>query len=103
MIPWDIDTADAPAGDEILAKCLEFADFLIQKNRDYGNSALEPKRIFSSATAEEQLLVRIDDKISRMMTERERGGDMNFTEDTLKDLVCYLILLMVAKDRGARR
>ena len=39
----------------------------IHKNRKYGNSALKPNRIFSKCSATEQLLVRIDDKLNRIM------------------------------------
>ena len=39
---------------------------LIQKNIQYGNSALNPLRIFSQASPDEQIKVRIDDKLSRI-------------------------------------
>lgn len=39
-------------------------EMLEEKNRMYGNSALEPLRIFSKAPPDEQLNVRIDDKLS---------------------------------------
>jgi len=39
---------------------------LLQKNEAYGDSALTPVRIFSKASPIEQLLVRIDDKLSRI-------------------------------------
>jgi hypothetical protein len=43
----------------------------------------------------EQLLVRIDDKLSRIA----RGAGMEATdEDTLNDLIGYLILLKIAKN-----
>ena len=61
-------------------------DFLLMKNRAYGNSALEPMRVFSKASPKEQILVRIDDKLSRI-----RNGDT--TEDVVLDLIGYLILL----------
>jgi hypothetical protein len=67
------------------------ADMLEQKNAAYGNSALDPLRVFSSADRVEQLRVRIDDKLSRMAR-----GDGSATEDTLRDLVGYLALLAVA-------
>lgn len=38
---------------------------LLAKNAAYGNSALEPVRIFSKADPTEQIRVRIDDKLSR--------------------------------------
>jgi hypothetical protein len=72
--------------------CDEISDFLIAKNNAYGNSAIEPIRIFSSASTEEQLFVRIDDKLSRIMRGKEYPGD-----DTIDDLLGYLILLKVYK------
>jgi len=65
---------------------------LIEKNKAYGNSALDPVRIFSGASPEEQLLVRIDDKLSRL----QRGHDFA-DEDTVTDLIGYLILLKIAR------
>jgi len=67
-------------------------DKLISKNRSYGNSALNPVRIFSKASTTEQLKVRIDDKLSRLM----RGNEYQ-NEDTVEDLLGYLILLKMAE------
>jgi hypothetical protein len=76
----------------IVQVCDEVKALLLAKNKKYGNSALEPKRIFSKATTVEQLLVRIDDKLSRISSTGFQGED----EDTLLDLIGYLILLRVA-------
>lgn len=70
----------------------EMRELLIAKNQAYGNSALEPVRIFSKATPVEQLLVRIDDKLSRLCRGDEYPGD-----DTITDLLGYLLLLKIAK------
>lgn len=72
--------------------CGRISDLLKRKNASYGNSALDPLRIFSALNPDEQIRVRIDDKLSRI----KRGND-SFNEDTLLDLVGYLILLMMAK------
>ena len=66
---------------------------LIEKNRKYGNSALEPQRIFSKASAVEQIKVRIDDKLSRMKNQQNDED-----EDVISDLIGYLILLKIAKE-----
>lgn len=66
---------------------------LIEKNRKYGNSALNPARVFSKSDAVEQLKVRIDDKISRMSS-----GQVDDDEDVVDDLIGYLILLKIAKN-----
>ena len=73
------------------AQVKEIYDLLTTKNVSYGNSALDPVRIFSRADTIEQLLVRIDDKLSRI----KRGN--SYSDDTLKDLIGYLIMLRIAR------
>jgi len=73
----------------IVCACEDLCTMLIRKNTAYGNSALEPLRLFSKASTREQLLVRIDDKLSRLDRGREFPGD-----DTIVDLAGYLVLLM---------
>ena len=73
--------------------CDEIKSLLLEKNAKYGDSALNPKRIFSSSGSTEQILVRIDDKLSRIATRGYRGEQ---DEDTLSDLIGYLVLLKVA-------
>lgn len=69
-------------------------DMLIQKNKSYGNAALDPVRVFSTADSEEQIKVRIDDKLSRI-----QRGNNSFNEDTIKDLIGYLVLLQYKKSQ----
>jgi hypothetical protein len=76
---------------EIWDVCNDMAWFLIDKNRSYGNSALDPTRIFSRSDNIEQLKVRIDDKLSRMMRGNAFPGD-----NDVDDLIGYLVLLKVA-------
>ena len=82
----------APAGTKIWKACHEIAHMLIDKNISYGNSALEPVRVFSKADSREQLYVRIDDKLNRLMKGTDYPGD-----NDIDDLIGYLILLKVAK------
>lgn len=76
--------------EEVDLELSELREKLIAKNREYGNSALNPIRIFSNASPVEQLLVRIDDKLSRL----DKGN--SDTEDTVFDLLGYLVLLRIA-------
>lgn len=69
-------------------------NLLLGKNESYGDSALNPVRIFSESSTEEQIRVRIDDKLSRLA----RGSDYA-DEDTVEDLLGYLILLKIAQSR----
>jgi hypothetical protein len=85
----------APAGLDILKECLGIAEMLIEKNAAYGNSALAPVRIFSKASNVEQILVRLDDKLSRLARGSAAG------EDVILDLMGYLVLLRIAmKNEG---
>lgn len=68
-------------------------EMLIEKNRQYGDSALNPVRVFSKASPREQLLVRIDDKISRLARGQHAG------EDTVNDLIGYLVMLRILDAR----
>jgi hypothetical protein len=76
---------------EIEVICDELKAMLIDKNNSYGNSALDPVRIFSKSDNIEQLRVRIDDKISRFARGNEFPGD-----NDIDDLLGYLVLLKVA-------
>lgn len=85
-------SAGAPAGHKIWASCHEIAHMLIEKNISYGNSALEPTRIFSTADSIEQLKVRIDDKLNRVKNNQGFAGD-----NDIDDLIGYLVLYKIAK------
>ena len=77
--------------DHIAAVCNDLRDLLLAKNKAYGNSALDPVRIFSKADPIEQLNVRIDDKLSRLVRGQDAGEDVEL------DLLGYLVLKQVAK------
>lgn len=71
----------------------ELREFLLKKNNQYGDSALEPIRIFSKAAKDEQLKVRIDDKLNRLV---QGNANIESDEDVIKDLIGYLILLLIS-------
>ena len=71
-------------------------ELLVAKNRKYGDSALTPINVFSPGDAVTALKVRIDDKISRI------GRGVGDDEDTVTDLMGYLVLLRVAQKRAKR-
>ena len=77
---------------KISGVCDDIKELLINKNRKYGNSALKPCRVFSKASAVEQLLVRIDDKLNRIM---QGAGLLADDEDVVNDLIGYLVLLKI--------
>jgi hypothetical protein len=89
--PNDVDTQKL-----IVEVCDEIKELLLAKNKLYGDSAINPKRIFSKADVLEQIYVRIDDKLSRISTSGHSGGSGVTHEDTLMDLMGYLVLAKVA-------
>lgn len=82
--------------DQIVAATNKVRELLLEKNDAYGDSALSPLNIFSSANAEYGIRNRIDDKLKRI----KNAGLNDDTEDTLLDLAGYIILLMIARDEG---
>lgn len=88
-------TSNASQRAAIARECDHIAIVLKEKNRAYGDSALSPLRVFSRASLVEQLLVRIDDKLSRMALGCAAEEDAEF------DLLGYLILLRIARARAA--
>ena len=77
---------------KISGVCDDIKELLIHKNRKYGNSALKPCRVFSKSSPVEQLLVRIDDKLNRIM---QGAGLLAEDEDVVNDLIGYLVLLKI--------
>lgn len=69
-------------------------ELLIEKNRKYGDSALSPSRIFSRGSPKEQLKVRIDDKLTRIMNQQDDED-----EDVITDLIGYLVIYKIAERR----
>lgn len=66
-------------------------EFLIAKNKKYGNSALEPLKVFSKIEPENGICVRIDDKLSRLANATE------LQKNDVVDLTGYLVLLLAQK------
>jgi len=77
---------------DIFSVCNGIKDLLLEKNRKYGDAALNPVRIFSKANTVEQLKVRMDDKLSRL-----RNAQDDEDEDVVSDLIGYLVLFKVAQ------
>tara|TARA_R110000744_G_scaffold7674_1_gene26508 strand:+ start:181 stop:561 length:381 start_codon:yes stop_codon:yes gene_type:complete len=72
--------------------CESMKNLLIEKNRNYGDSATNPSNVFSDGSAVDSICARIDDKLMRI----QNKGINDKTEDTISDLIGYLILLKVA-------
>jgi hypothetical protein len=72
---------------------------LLDKNRKYGNAALEPARVGGvDIPAETGILIRIGDKWKRW-----NNVAMGEDEDVVRDLIGYLILLRIARNAPSAR
>jgi hypothetical protein len=93
-VPWATKPAKVSESQiAISVACDDIKQLLLDKNKKYGDSALNPLRVFSTASAKEQLLVRIDDKLSRI---QKGAGLIANDEDVIQDLIGYLVLLKIA-------
>ena len=67
-------------------------DLLLEKNKRYGNSALNPLNVFSRDGATNSITIRIDDKINRIKNSKE------LRKNDVVDLMGYLVLLLADKN-----
>lgn len=79
--------------DKITMTCDGLARLLVAKNTRYGNSALEPMRVFSRADPADGILVRLDDKLSRIKYASNEGNLLR--KNDIADMIGYLILYCV--------
>lgn len=82
---------DLSSAEQIILECEIIKDMLTTKNAAYGDSALNEGIMFpiDSVTA---IQARINDKINRIRNK----GITEDTEDSLGDLIGYLLLLRIA-------
>lgn len=66
------------------------AHLLTEKNKRYGNSALQPLSIFNKLNASDSIKIRLDDKLARVMNGKE------LRKNDVADLIGYLTLLCIA-------
>lgn len=77
---------------DITETCESLKRFLLEKNKRYGNSALEPINVFSKLSSEEGIKLRMDDKVKRIKNSTE------LRKNDVVDLTGYLILMCVHKN-----
>lgn len=67
-------------------------DLLLYKNQKYGDSALDPKKIFYKGDARNSILIRLDDKLGRIMTNTDNTPRIN----DVADIIGYCTLLLIS-------
>ncbi len=72
-------------------------DLLLYKNRLYGNSALNPKQIFYKGDAVNSILIRLDDKLGRIMANTDEKPRINDVADIIG--YCTLLLISMGADK----
>lgn len=73
----------------------QITDLLKSKNKAYGNTALNPSNVFSKLDSTEAICARLDDKLSRI----KNKGINDKTEDTVDDIIGYLLLLKMSMEK----
>ena len=67
-------------------------DLLLYKNQKYGDSALKPKQIFYKGEARDSIMIRLDDKLGRIMANTDATPRIN----DVADIIGYCTLLLVS-------
>ena len=67
-------------------------NLLLYKNQKYGDSAINPKKIFYKGDSTNSILIRLDDKIGRVMSNPDDKPRVN----DVADIIGYCTLLLVS-------
>ena len=83
--------ANTETQDKIIEITESMRDLLLYKNQKYGDSALNPKQIFYKGDALNSILIRLDDKIGRIMANTQSAPRIN----DVADIIGYCTLLLI--------
>ena len=86
----NIDTM--PTQQKITELAEAMRDLLLYKNQKYGDSALNPKKIFYTGDARNSILIRLDDKLGRIMANADATPRIN----DVADIIGYCTLLLIS-------
>lgn len=93
-LPKDIVLPDVESGTQ--AKIREITDamkdLLLYKNEKYGDSAINPKKIFYKGDSTNSILIRLDDKLGRVTSNTEEKPRVN----DVCDIIGYCTLLLIS-------
>lgn len=88
LSPW----SETPTQQKIKDILSGMTDLLLYKNKKYGDSAINPKKIFYKGNSTNSILIRLDDKIGRVMSNTEEKPRVN----DVADIIGYCTLLLVS-------
>ena len=86
------DFEDTPTQQKIKDILSGMTDLILYKNRKYGDSAINPKKIFYKGDSTNSILIRLDDKIGRVKSNTEEKPRVN----DVADIIGYCTLLLVS-------
>lgn len=87
--PW----GDLPPTQQKIHEILgAMKDLLLYKNQKYGDSAINPKKVFYKGDSTNSILIRLDDKIGRVMSNTEEKPRVN----DVCDIIGYCTLLLIS-------
>lgn len=69
-------------------------DLLLYKNQKYGDSAINPKKIFYKGDSTNSILIRLDDKLGRVMSNTDEKPRVN----DVADIIGYCTLLLISME-----
>lgn len=86
--PW----GETPTQQKIRNIMDAMKDLLLYKNQKYGDSAINPKKIFYKGDSTNSILIRLDDKLGRIMSNTENKPRVN----DVADIIGYCTLLLIS-------
>lgn len=85
----------ASTEEKIVCVGLQAIRTLILKNREYGNSALSPLRIYSYSEQKNDMGSRIDEKLARIRKTRQDPEDRKYRMNDIADMIGYNMLISI--------
>ena len=85
-------TADTDSQKRIVEITEGMKDLLLYKNKKYADSALRPKNRFYKGDSTNSILIRLDDKMSRIESNTDELPRVN----DVADLIGYCTLLLIS-------
>ena len=84
-------TETTPTQQKITEITNAMRELLLYKNQKHGDSALHPKQIFYKGDATNSILIRLDDKLGRIMANADETPRIN----DVADIIGYCTLLLI--------